>query len=491
MGLSRPAADGPLEQKPKAKEVKAQRPAGMSREAYALLGDLHPITPTALANELKKSDDKGLAEKRKQGPVVWRYRKFYNAARTDGLHLRHWVKASKASLIINSKGSEKEVLDDKYKFAECNKQIMVYRYDDEEWSSFVEPLDSRWSRKETDYLLDLVAQFDSRFLPVADRYQFPGGVKRGIEDLKARYYCLSRALLIGRAGGTDLIANEWLIKHPFDAERELLRKAALEALLQRRKEEDAIEEGILESARAIELRRKAEALARRPPPPAATAPVDYSATSRFTEDPGHGVCSLFDADACPAVLPGGLYLRSSHTMSVAAEQIRRLAGNPRVQKMAESLLENLKLLTPPAMSTRATCGTWLAVRAEALSSVDPTRRVAPQPAATPADTSAGAPAWQHASTSWQNGGAGVHAQDQKPPVGLVGAGASRSLLPARSSSRAATPEASTSMADVESGSGAGRAKRPKTKASVELAGASGTTPRSDKRARSARKYIDE
>jgi hypothetical protein len=50
-------------------------------------------------------------------------------------------------------------------------QIMVYRYDDEEWSSFVEPLDSRWSRKETDYLLDLVAQFDSRFLPVADRYQ--------------------------------------------------------------------------------------------------------------------------------------------------------------------------------------------------------------------------------------------------------------------------------------------------------------------------------
>jgi hypothetical protein len=60
MGLSRPAADGPLEQKPKAKEVKAQRPAGMSREAYALLGDLHPITPTALANELKKSDDKVL-----------------------------------------------------------------------------------------------------------------------------------------------------------------------------------------------------------------------------------------------------------------------------------------------------------------------------------------------------------------------------------------------------------------------------------------------
>lgn len=50
-------------------------------------------------------------------------------------------------------------------------QAMVYRYDDEEWSSFVEPLDNGWSRQETDYLLDLVAQFDSRFLPIADRYQ--------------------------------------------------------------------------------------------------------------------------------------------------------------------------------------------------------------------------------------------------------------------------------------------------------------------------------
>lgn len=58
MGLSRPAQDGPADQKPKVKEVKAQRPAGMSREAYALLGDSHPITPTALANELKKGDDK-------------------------------------------------------------------------------------------------------------------------------------------------------------------------------------------------------------------------------------------------------------------------------------------------------------------------------------------------------------------------------------------------------------------------------------------------
>ena len=59
LGLSRPAEDAVGgDAKPKAKEAKAKRPEGMSREAFALLGDSHPITPTALANELKKGDDK-------------------------------------------------------------------------------------------------------------------------------------------------------------------------------------------------------------------------------------------------------------------------------------------------------------------------------------------------------------------------------------------------------------------------------------------------
>lgn len=56
LGLSRPASDGLAEAKPKGKGPKAKRPEGMSREAFALLGDSHPITPTALANELKGDD---------------------------------------------------------------------------------------------------------------------------------------------------------------------------------------------------------------------------------------------------------------------------------------------------------------------------------------------------------------------------------------------------------------------------------------------------
>ena len=50
---------------PKTKE-KMQRPAGMSREAFALLGGSHPIVPSQLTEELRKKEDlKGLKQKRK------------------------------------------------------------------------------------------------------------------------------------------------------------------------------------------------------------------------------------------------------------------------------------------------------------------------------------------------------------------------------------------------------------------------------------------
>ena len=49
-------------------------------------------------------------------------------------------------------------------------QVMVYKYDEEEWANVV-PKDTDWSRKETDYLLGLCQQFDLRFLVVADRYE--------------------------------------------------------------------------------------------------------------------------------------------------------------------------------------------------------------------------------------------------------------------------------------------------------------------------------
>jgi len=51
--------------------------------------------------------------------------------------------------------------------------------------------------------------------------QYAGGPPRGLEELKARYFGVARALMVGRAGGEDLIANEALVKHPFNAAHEL------------------------------------------------------------------------------------------------------------------------------------------------------------------------------------------------------------------------------------------------------------------------------
>lgn len=45
----------------------------------------------------------------------------------------------------------------------------------------------QWSREETDYLFDLVSQFNARFVLVADRYNFPDTL-RTVEDLRERYY---------------------------------------------------------------------------------------------------------------------------------------------------------------------------------------------------------------------------------------------------------------------------------------------------------------
>ena len=50
--------------------------------------------------------------------------------------------------------------------------------------------------------------------------QFPGGVHRSMEDIKARYYAVARQLLVGREGTEDSVANNVLVKHPFNLTHE-------------------------------------------------------------------------------------------------------------------------------------------------------------------------------------------------------------------------------------------------------------------------------
>ena len=49
-------------------------------------------------------------------------------------------------------------------------QMLVYRFDDEEWENIVAK-DLDWTREETDYLLSLCDLYDLRFFVIGDRYE--------------------------------------------------------------------------------------------------------------------------------------------------------------------------------------------------------------------------------------------------------------------------------------------------------------------------------
>lgn len=43
------------------------------------------------------------------------------------------------------------------------------------------PSDKEWTKEETDYLFNLVRDFDSRWYIIHDRYEYPGGAPRSLE----------------------------------------------------------------------------------------------------------------------------------------------------------------------------------------------------------------------------------------------------------------------------------------------------------------------
>ena len=50
--------------------------------------------------------------------------------------------------------------------------------------------------------------------------QYPKGAHRSMEDIKARYYAVARQLLVGREGTEDSVANNVLVRHPFNLTHE-------------------------------------------------------------------------------------------------------------------------------------------------------------------------------------------------------------------------------------------------------------------------------
>eukprot|EP00983_Pelagomonas_calceolata_P123436 1161004-Pelagomonas_calceolata.AAC.1 len=105
----------------KQKPQKMKRPEGMSREAFALLGDSHPIMSAQELMPKKKPDIKAKPKPSTKGIVTWGYKPFKSSARQDGLELMRWTKGYK-----DAAGRLKESDDNDYYFAKFNKKVRTY-----------------------------------------------------------------------------------------------------------------------------------------------------------------------------------------------------------------------------------------------------------------------------------------------------------------------------------------------------------------------------
>ena len=226
-----------------------QRPEGMSRELYALLGPNapsllmgHGIEPVAGTRAFQpKFRRQGAAPVRR-----WAWTPFRNAARADthggdepsGLVMHHWRPLTDDTPEVDAT------------WAPFNTTSQVFRYSDEEYTQLLK--DDDWSREETDYLIDLCDEYDLRFIVIADRYEWAGRA-RSIEDIKARYYAICRRLVRSRISNEDLETRQSQLQaFTYDRQQEIERKRAVQNLFSRSAEQLAEEEALYVEMRRLE-----------------------------------------------------------------------------------------------------------------------------------------------------------------------------------------------------------------------------------------------
>jgi len=166
----------------KQKTTAEKKPEGMSREVWQISRDrqsqqeaLAPVVPTHA----------GLKDKRKVSArkVAWSWQPFKNSARVDDLMLKHWVKTGTGGTLLP--GSNGGDVGGDYAFSKYNKKVDMVMYNDEEYDTLLKDLtEDDWSREETDYMFDLLARFDLRFIVVHDRWDYVPGVSKAPEGSK-------------------------------------------------------------------------------------------------------------------------------------------------------------------------------------------------------------------------------------------------------------------------------------------------------------------
>lgn len=355
--LGLPKISLPISQEKKSRPQKdsQRKPDGISREVYALTGGVAPLMPSVDVNQLKKRHQ---PENEK---ITWEWLAFTNSARKDNLQLYHWVR------VVNGTPPTGD-----YSFAKYNKSVDVVKYTDEEYEKHL--TDPAWTKEETDQLFDLCERFDLRFVVIADRFSS----SRSVEELKNRYYSVSRAVLIARAPSPADISGHPLVKEPYNISQEIERKRALSMVLSQTKHQERKDAEVLSEAKKISESRMAAKAAQDAELPVTssispegvektTTPVDTASPSNLQVSAG--VAPLMSMADNAAAAAASLRMLRVYLRTYALDQMVQAASSSaglRTIKRVEQFLQELKVNLKPKVPTKAVCAEHLELRKEIL-----------------------------------------------------------------------------------------------------------------------------
>ncbi|KAL5561052.1 hypothetical protein UlMin_030799 [Ulmus minor] len=355
LGLPKTALPLAQEKKSRPQKETQRKPDGISREVYALTGGLAPLMPAVETSQLKKrppTDEK----------ITWQWLPFTSSARKDDLQLYHWVR------VVNGVPPTGD-----YSFAKCNKSVDVVQYTDEEYEKHL--TDPMWTKEETDQLFDLCKQFDLRFIVIADRFQS----SRTVEELKDRYYSVSRAILIARALSPGDVSGQPLVKEPYNVSQERERKRALSLVLSQTKQQERKDVEVLAEAKRITESRVVAKSAEESELPVgsiagpeneerATVPGDIVAPSPNIQLPSATIApSTVITDNAATI--ASLRMLRVYLRTFGLDQMIQAASSSaglRTIKRVEQTLQDLGVNLKPRVPTKAVCAEHLELRKEIL-----------------------------------------------------------------------------------------------------------------------------
>ncbi|WCJ22358.1 SWR1-complex protein 4 [Euphorbia peplus] len=335
------------EKKSQPKKDSQRKPDGISREVYALTGGLAPLMPSIDTSQLKKrppTDEK----------ITWQWLPFTNSARNDSLQLFHWVR------VVNGVPPTGD-----YSFAKYNKSVDVVKYTDEEYEKYL--TDPTWTKEETDQLFDLCLRFDLRFVVIADRFPSP----RTMEELKDRYYSVSRAVLAARAPSPGDASGHPLLKESYNVSQEIERKRALSMILSQTKQQERKDAEVLAEAKRITESRVAARAGEESALPASNAGPEIADTATNVDDTisPSSIPQVASVIADNASTLATLRMLRVYSRTYALEQMVQATNSTagvRTVKRIEQTLQDLGVSLKPRVPTKAVCAEHLELRKEIL-----------------------------------------------------------------------------------------------------------------------------